>query len=343
MLNGTRRSFVRLAGAILLALSAATVTAGQAGPPAEVLGWIQRMNKVLVEGNFDGVFERRSGEKTQQWRIVHRFKDGEMMERVVAMDGSGYEQRRKGDQFAEYRPQLRAVFTSTRTRSFGYIPTLNGLDGDATSHYKITDGGRSRLLGRDVQLIRIDPRDDLRFGYRYWLDAGSAMPLKLQRVTRDGTVVKEIAFTFINVPLLPTDIPDEQLRVGVDISKFKGVDYDKRMPFYDPRLKRALTPQPSLMPAGYRVWRFGGQTGGARSPQQANQAGPRARFIVSDGVTWAEVFLAPATADTKERGSSIDDGSYSGYLAVVDGALVNVVGELPLAAAEAIAKAFRPE
>lgn len=333
----------RLAGAILLALLAATATAGQAGPPAEVLQWVQRMNKMLVEGNFDGVFERRSGEKSQQWRIVHRFKDGEMMERVVAMDGSGYEMRRKGDQFAEYRPRQQAVFTSTRTRSFGYIPTLNGLDADAARHYSISDGGRSRLLGRDVQMIRIDPRDDLRFGYRFWLDAGSAMPLKLQRVTRDGTVVKEITFTFINAPLLPTDIPDEQLRVGVDISKFKGVNNDKRMPFYDPRLKRALTPQMSLMPAGYRIWRFGGQTGPARSSQQAKEAGPRSRFIVSDGVTWAEVFLAPATAEMKEGGGPIDGASYSGYLAVVDGALVNVVGELPLAAAEAIAKAFRPE
>jgi negative regulator of sigma E activity len=63
---------------------------------------------------------------------------------------------------------------------------------------------------------------------------------------------------------------------------------------------------------------------------------------VSDGVTWAEVFLAPATAEMKEGGAPFD-GAYSGYLAVVDGVLVNVVGELPLAAAEAIAKAFRPE
>jgi sigma-E factor negative regulatory protein RseB len=336
MRNGSLTLIARRSGAALLALFAATATAGQAAAPGEVFSWIQRMNKVLVEGNFDGVFERRSGDKSQQWRIVHRFKDGEMMERVVAMDGSGYEQKRKGDQFAEYRPQLRAVFTSTRTRSFGYIPTLNGLDGQAANHYNISDQGRSRLLGRDVQVIRIDPRDDLRFGYRFWLDAGSALPLKLQRVTRDGAVVKEIAFTFINAPLLPTDIPDEQLRVGVDFSKFKLVDNDKRMPFHDPRLKRSLAPQPSLMPAGYRIWRFSAPGAPPRGP------GPRSRFIVSDGVTWAEVFLAPATAEMKEGGAPFD-GAYSGYLAVVDGVLVNVVGELPLAAAEAIAKAFRPE
>lgn len=335
MRYASSRLIARWAGAALLALFAAAATAGQAAPPAEVFNWIQRMNKVLVEGNFDGVFERRSGEKKQQLRIVHRYKDGEMTERVVAMDGSGYEQKRKGDQFADYRPQMRAVVTSTRTRRFGYIPTLSGLDEQATRHYSISDDGRSRLLGRDVQVIRIDPRDDLRFGYRFWLDAGSAMPLKLQRVTREGSVVKEIAFTFINAPLLPSDISDEQLRVGVDFSKFKLVDNDKLMPFHDPRLKRALAPQPSLMPAGYRVWRFSPPGTPPRG------TGPRSRFIVSDGVTWAEVFLAP-TSETKEGGGTAD-GSLYGYQAVVEGVRVSVVGELPLAAAEAIARSFRPE
>ncbi|MDQ2639333.1 MAG: MucB/RseB C-terminal domain-containing protein [Pseudomonadota bacterium] len=332
--------FARLA-AVALAFAAATASAGQSGPPAELFGWIQRMNKVLIEGNFDGVLERRSDEGRQELRIVHRFKDGEMMERVVARDGSGYEQRRKGDQFSEYFPKRRIVIKSIRTRSFGYIQTLNGLDAESARLYDISDAGRTRLLGRDVQMIRIEPKDDLRLGYRLWLETGSAMPLKLQRVTRSGAVVKEIAFTFINVPLLPADIPDEQLRVDVDFSTFKGYDRDKGMPFYDARLKRALLPQMSLMPAGYRIWRFGGQTAGARSPQPRT-TGPRSRFIVSDGVTWAEVFLAPASTDTKEGGDTFDGGN-SGYQMVTDGVRVSVVGELPLAAAEAIAKAFRPE
>lgn len=297
------------------------------------------MNKMLVEGNFDGMLERKSDEGSQRLRIVHRFKDAEMMERVVAMDNSGYEQKRKGDQFWEVFPKRRVVTTAVRTRGFGYIQTLNGLDQESARHYDISDAGRSRLLGRDVQMIRIEPKDNLRFGYRLWLDVGSAIPLKLQRVTRDGAVVKELAFTFINAPLLPSDIPDEQLRVEVDAS-FKHVDRDKGMPFYDPRIRRALLPQASLMPAGYRIWRFGGQSTTARTPPVAT--GPRARFIVSDGVTWAEVFLAPASDDTKEGGGTFDGGN-SGYQAVVDAVRVSVVGEIPLAAAEAIAKAFRPE
>ena len=72
------------------------------------------MNKALVEGNFEGVFQLQAiGEERREMRIVHRFKDGEMIERLVSTDGSGYEQKRKGTQWAEYLPRQRVVAVAT--------------------------------------------------------------------------------------------------------------------------------------------------------------------------------------------------------------------------------------
>lgn len=327
----------RLLGALLLTLAATTATtAGQV--PTDARGWIQRMNKAVVEGNFEGVFRDRSGAREEEWRIVHRFKEGQMAERLVATDGSGYEQKRTGSQWRAFRPKLRRVDVATRNRSFGYIQAINGLDEVAARHYDISDAGPARLLGRQVQMIRVEPRDDLRYGYRFWLDVASALPLKLQRVTRDGTVVRELSFTFINAPLLPTDIADEQLKVAVD-PKGKGfmlIDWDRFAPFFSPRLKRAYSAQPELMPPGYRIRRFGGLT------PEGNPEGPRARFIVSDGVSWADVFIAPVTPQsTPDGGDKVNATSF--YQLTLDGVQVTVTGEMPVAAAEAIAKAFRPE
>jgi sigma-E factor negative regulatory protein RseB len=329
-----RWHFARLAGALLLT-AAVTAVAGQP-IAADTREWIQRMNKALVEGNFEGVFQLRSGEIRQELRIIHRFKDGEMIERVVSTDGSGYEQQRKGAQYAEFLPKARVVAVATRNRSFGYIHALNGMDEQSARHYDISNGGSARLLGRKVQMIRMEPKDELRFGYRLWLDFESALPLKLQRTAHDGKVVKEISFSFINAPLLPTDIPDEQLKVAVDFRPFKRVDQDQSMPFYNPQLKRSLAPQPALMPPGYVARRFGGQTPAAKP------VGLRARFIVSDGVSWAEVFLAPAAGDTKPDGGGTM-GSFAVHRLTVDGVRVIVTGEIPVAAAQAIAQAFRPE
>ncbi|HUG72220.1 MAG TPA: MucB/RseB C-terminal domain-containing protein [Steroidobacteraceae bacterium] len=313
----------------------ATATAGQTAP-TDARAWIQRMNKALVEGNYEGVFEQRSGDRLDTYRILHRFKDGEMVERLVSTDGSGEEQKRKGSQWAQFLPDKRRVRVATRNRAFGYFHTLNGLDEVAARHYDISEAGRGRRLGREVQIIRLEPKDNLRFGYRFWIDVGSALPLRLQRVAHDGKVIKEVTFTFINAPLLSTDISDEQLKVAVDFKGYTLVDQDKFTPFYNSKLKRAFAPQPALMPAGYRVRRFGGQ------PQEGKTPEPRARFIVSDGVSWADVFLAPVIGEARPDGGRAVE-PWATYELQRDGVQVMVVGELPLAAAKAIAEAVRPE
>lgn len=305
--------------------------------PERPQGWILRMNQALSTRNYDGVFVQRFGESSEVFRIVHRMQDGEMTERVIATDGSGYEQKRKGSRWLEFMPEKRLVGKATRNRSFGYIPTLNGIDPIAARHYEIIDDGAARLLGQDVQLIRIEPKDALRYGYRFWIDHQSALPLKFQRVTHDGKVLKE--FAFISPPGLPEQISDDQLKVAVDFSGYRMVDRDGFTPIHNPALKRNYLPQASLLPAGYRVRTFANRSA---EPQDAAAEGPRARFIVSDGVSWGEVFVAPFDGKGKPA-SGFSAEPWTSYQLPLDGVMVTVVGEMPAAAAKAIAEAVRPE
>lgn len=331
MRQQTRRNMAaRLGGAALLAITLAfPVQAGQ----DDTRNWIQRMNHAVVNRNYDGVFRQDFGDRSQVFRIVHRMKDGEMIERVISTDGSGYEQKRKGTRWAEFRPENRLVVVATRNRSFGYIPAINGLDRQSSTYYDIRLAGQTRLLGRDVQMIHLDPKDNLRYGYRFWLDRQSALPLKFQRTTVDGRVLKEIAF--ISPPALPESIADDQLKAEAEARDFRWVSWDRHTPMHNPELKRSYRFQSDLLPAGYRVRIF-------NSPEQeADAIGPRSRFIVSDGVSWADVFVAPAGAG--EKSGSAADGPIATYRLRLGDVRVVVVGEMPLHTARAIAEAVRPE
>jgi sigma-E factor negative regulatory protein RseB len=302
--------------------------------------WIQRMNHALVESNYDGIFKLKiSGqEDVQVMQIIHRFKDGEMVERVISMDNSGYEQKRKGSSWAEFLPKFKRAHRATRNRSYGYIPALNGLDDVTARNYRITDAGPARMIGRDVQQIHIDPRDNLRFGYRLWIDRQSALPLKFQLISHDGNVLKEIAFQ--NQPNQPAEISDERLMVTVEgKDKFTWVNID--LPMVDPKLKRAYSPQVALLPTGYRMPRFNAARDAARTPPRP-VAAPRARFIVSDGISWCDVFITPAPAQPKADGGTMF-GTRAIYSLRLDDVQVVVTGEIPMEAAKAIAEAVRPE
>jgi len=295
--------------------------------------WIQRMNEAVVKRNYDGVFTHRWGDKTEVMRIVHLYKNGEMVERVISTDGSGYQQKREGTRWREFRPDKRTVITQTRNRSYGYLPSFNAIQTVSPRYYDIVDAGRVRIDGRDLQQIHLLPKDALRYGYRFWLDPETALPLKSQRVTSDGKVLREISF--INPPRLPQDIPEEELKVEIDTKAFKGVDSDRFTPMHHAGLKRAYALQRKLMPPGYRSVFF------SSPEQEAKAVGPRARFIVTDGVSLADVYIAPASV--AQRPASYANGPWSSYQLRVDDVLVTVVGELPEAAAQAVAQAVRPE
>ncbi len=59
--------------------------------------------------------------------------------------------------------------------------------------------GKSRVLGRAAQLIRIVPKDTHRYGYWLWLDKDSGLLLKLAVVTRKGQLLEQIQFTHLEI------------------------------------------------------------------------------------------------------------------------------------------------
>lgn len=336
----------RVVAACLLLAASVQALAG-----SEARDWITRMNTAVTASNYEGVFVHKIGDWKEVLRIVHRGSDGRLNERVVSTDGSQWEQVRNGSRWVGYYPNRRNALVQTRHRSFGYIATLNGITDDAERHYRITHGGRQQLMGRSVELIQIEPLDELRYGYRLWLDSESALPRKSQRISRGGRVIEEIAF--LNLTSLAT-VPDELLKPEVDVTGFTWMRID--VPMRDPRVTIAFSPRAELLPAGFRVRTFG-----SGAEQEVRGPGGRSRFIISDGISWVEVFVAksdrPRSVEEASRAGKASQkpvapaagsqavvmASWATFVAAVEGHTITVVGEAPPQTVKLIAEAFRPE
>jgi sigma-E factor negative regulatory protein RseB len=48
-------------------------------------------------------------------------------------------------------------------------------------------------------MLEIQPRDQLRYGYRFWLDQATALPLKSEVLAADGEVLERVMFTDIQL------------------------------------------------------------------------------------------------------------------------------------------------
>ena len=55
--------------------------------------------------------------------------------------------------------------------------------------------GKDRVAGFDADVVQLEPRDGLRFGYRIWSERRSGLVVKLQTVDGDGRVIEQSAFS----------------------------------------------------------------------------------------------------------------------------------------------------
>jgi sigma-E factor negative regulatory protein RseB len=325
---------VRLITLSLALLWAAGAPAASSADEARV--WIKRMNDALVNRSYDGVLTHKWQGGSQGLRLIHGKRDGRMVERVVSLNGSGYEFIRNGSQYVEYYPAIRTAVVQTRNRSFGYIAALNGVSAESDKHYVISSGGVQPLLGwpAATQVISVEPRDTLRYGYRFWLDPQNAMPVKTQLVTKAGEVIDEISFSSLR---LVDNIPDELLKPAVNP---KDYHWKKRLDVQTEAVKLAFVPRADRLPLGYQVVDF-------KSPApQGQSSAPQARFIVSDGISWVSVIVTVAENPPLEKfaeGFGPPMGAQASYVLRRDDHYISVMGEVPPMVARSIAHAVLPE
>ncbi len=182
--------------------------------------WLERMGEALSTRNYTGVFTHATRRQSETMRIVHRVGKGASTERLVSLDGNGREIVRTAEEVHVYLPDRRVVLVEPRSDGGLLLDALPepGPELDAMYVLQIRDG--HKLLGHDVRVLDITPRDGLRYGYRLWLDEDTAMPLRTMVLDRGGRPVEVINFTQID---MPRHIDAKATEPSIDASGFKWV------------------------------------------------------------------------------------------------------------------------
>src|SRR6185312_1920373 len=163
--------------------------------------------------------------KVEMLRIIHRVKDGHVSERMVAL-GSGREIIRNGGELARYLPDQKVVIVEKRSEQdplFGNFPTF---DKASTQFYDIKELKRTRIYQRTARLISVTPKDEFRYGYRLWIDEGTAMPLRTQLCDARGRVIEQLVLAEDRTLRINTSIPDSAFQPEVSTEGFRWLRSD---------------------------------------------------------------------------------------------------------------------
>ncbi|MEY4761045.1 MAG: hypothetical protein RLZZ200_901 [Pseudomonadota bacterium] len=293
------------------------------------------MNAALANRNYDGVFVRQLGERRVTMRIIHRMQDGHLTERLLTVDGTSREFVRDGNELVSYFPDKRIVVVEKRPPGFGYIGGLPGFDPAVQSSYEVHDAERVRVQGRPARLISLTPRDSWRFGYRFWIDETTAMPVKTQLTNIAGEPIEQVTFASL---VLPPRIEDELFKAGVDTDGFRWLRRDVARG----KPNDAVAWSASFLPPGFRRMIPSGAVAG--------QPKPSSLIVFTDGLATVSVFVENAslppmpsrTGEPRHPAGPAQLGAAAAFTAVIEGYRVTAVGEVPPQTVKAIAEAMRP-
>jgi len=282
----------------------------------DAMQWLQRAGQAAQKLSYTGTFVYRSGNVAETSRITHLIDAAGEAERLEVLDGSPREVVRINDEVKCYLPENRTIIVERRParRSFpALLPVSFG--GSIGENYVVKKGAAGRVAGLDTQSIVIEPRDDLRYGHQWWVDAQSGLLVKASLIGERGEALETFAFT--------------ELRIGGPIDR-EAIKPSARMKTHDWRVQqsRATDSKADESTWNFRVTLPGFRKISGMKRQARADASPGTHWVFSDGLAAISAFIDPIAEPQPETGL-FKMGAVNVYKRLLGDYLVVVMGDVP--------------
>lgn len=300
-----------------------------AGEPAELL---KRMADAAGSLNYQGTLVEVGDGEVETFSVIHRADENGGRERIFSLSGGLRELIRDHDSVrCVYRADSRDDVDLRQLAARMEVDDLEGLDSLNEALYRFRVLGDDRMAARPARVVTIEPRDSLRYGFRFWMDAENHMPLRSDLIHPDGTVLEQIMFTRIDYP---DSISDELLAPTLESGDDELVSRHARLDHHDRAVDSdssgaASLPELASLPEGFRL-----------SSIEDKQVGHRTlrHLVLSDGLAQVSVFVEPHRGDDRVLEGERRMGAVSAFGQLADGQRITAVGEVPMATIRAIAQ-----
>ncbi|WP_448566924.1 MucB/RseB C-terminal domain-containing protein [Thalassotalea ganghwensis] len=281
---------------------------------------LKKLSESIKSLNFSTSFVVVKNNQAEPYHWFHGVDEsGKQLEILSALNGPRNDVLKR-DNIVSYIESELPPYSVYANELKGPIPTAFAKDFDVIEQsYSFVSVGRSRVLGRSAQLVRIVPKDPHRYGYWLWLDQESGLLLKMAVAGRNGQLLEQVQFTHLD---LNDQLPDSLLQ-----------------------LRSADLPQVIELPENYQVpelsWRVnwlpqGFEKINVNRHRISITKQPVEFVLFSDGLTEVSVYVG----HSNERQRTVDyvmDGATVALNQVNNNIEVSVVGKIPSTTAKAIA------
>jgi sigma-E factor negative regulatory protein RseB len=297
-----------------------TVFSTTAAEVEQASTWLNALSQSLKQRNFSTSFVVIKNNRAEPYHWFHGVSEtGEELEILSLLNGPRRDVLRKNNIVSYIEPELPPYSVDTNQIS-GPIPSV--FSGDVlslTKNYDFVSVGKSRVLGRPAQIIRIVSKDQHRFGHRLWLDEATGMLVKMALFTRQGALLEQVQFTHLE---FSSTLPEPLLQL--QSSEFPTV-IETQKHDTDSELRWNV----NWLPDGFKRIK-------SNRHRISLTKQPVEFMLFSDGLVDLSVYINKGSVKQRDV-DFVRNGATGIFSQVVNGLEVSIVGKVPAATAKAIA------
>ncbi|MEP1447070.1 MAG: MucB/RseB C-terminal domain-containing protein [Paraglaciecola sp.] len=294
-------------------------------PSDSAQAWMAKMSHAVKSLNYSISFVLlKPGVDAQPYLWRHGVnEEGLEMEQLNLLNGPGREVVRIGNKVSYFEPNVPPYSLQSSIINGPFPSELFLRPEKLLLGYEFIMVGRSRISGRAAQQIRIVSKDKSRFGLNVWLDQETGLLLKMNMVGQESQLLEQIQVTGLQVTQEPdpffAKIEPGMLPDVVNFSPSSAISSPWTI---------------NYLPKGMTIVN--------RDLRRLSGSGEVVEYIMlSDGLVDISVYMQNSSSN-KQQGNLVGTVQTDTLLTIQHGELnVTVIGKLPAATANAIAKSIQ--
>jgi sigma-E factor negative regulatory protein RseB len=314
--------FQRLCAAVCL-LAAAASPSFAIDDIDSVTNLLKRMAEANRQVSYQGIFSYEHGGALKTVKVLHAIRDGHELERIIHLSGPKREVVRRGNALNCQRlgdAMLRGTALGIANISRDHLE----------NYYDLYIKGDERVAGRDVIIVHVVPKDDLRYGYVLGIDKETGLLLQSMLIGSKKRVLERFQFVDISIGVLIDDMALEPTDAEHHLASLDA------SPCLDPRASNVSVKggqwKASWLPPGF-----------AMASSHRSTETHRETLVFTDGLSVFSVFIDEGEAANlpkmqAQRGATVAllirmDVENNNYA-------ICVVGEIPIKTAKQVAESI---
>ena len=266
--------------------------------------------------NYQGNFVYLHESQLESMSISHvRDASGEK-ERLISLNGEAREVIRDNQNLTCIWPSSRKVVVdNARQRNFSPIFIPEDIV-RIEKFYEMKLYGEDRIAGMETVVVHISPRDNLRYGMKFWINAANGLMMKSSLINEHGREVEQVMFTSIKIfDGDETLVFDTMPQLDDSFTMVRFHSGDNSMPYAVDNAWQLAEP-----PGGF--WRESALKRKTPDSEQFVQ-----QMVYTDGLASFSVFIEKQTSSSPTGGSSM--GAVNAYIRILNNHSITAIGEVP--------------